>query len=90
MSWWSLNAKPSGAEVAAFVTERPAFNQDLFQESVRNYTLRFALPTTPDQTVTHAKSTPSFSPADEEYEQTRNVAYTVVSEVVELLRKHLW
>jgi hypothetical protein len=29
-----MNARPSGMDVAALVTERPAFKQKLFQESV--------------------------------------------------------
>jgi hypothetical protein len=89
VSWWCLNAKPSGAEVAALVTERPAFNQELFQESVAQLHAAFRAPDYPGPDGYAREEHPDLQPGDEEYEQARNAAYTVVSEVIEILKKHL-
>jgi hypothetical protein len=90
VSWWCLNAKPSGAEVAALVTERPAFNHELFQESVAQLHAAFRAPDYPGPDGYAREKHPDLQPGDEEYEQARNGAYTVVSEVIEILKKHLW
>jgi len=90
VSWWCLNAKSSGAEVAALVTERPAFNQELFQESVAQLHAAFRAPDYPGPDGYAREEHPDLQPGDEEYEQARNAAYTVVSEVIEILKKHLW
>jgi hypothetical protein len=88
VSWWCLNAKPSGTEMATLVTERPAFKEKLFQESVAQLHAAFRAPDYPDQTATPAK--PDLHPGNDEHEQARNAAYTVVSEVIGTLKKHLW
>ncbi len=90
VSWWCLNARPSGAEVAALVTERPAFKQELFQESVAQLHAAFRAPDYPGPDGYAREKHPDLQPGDEEYEQARNAAYTVVSEVIEILKKHLW
>jgi hypothetical protein len=33
---------------------------------------------------------PDLQPANDEYEQARNAAYTGVSQVIEILQKNLW
>jgi hypothetical protein len=90
VSWWCLNARPSGAEVAALVTERPAFKQELFQESVAQLRAAFRAPDYPGPDGYAREKHPNLQPSDEEYELARNAAYTVVWEVVEILEKHLW
>ncbi len=90
VSWWCLNARPSGAEVAALVAERPAFKQELFQESVAQLHAAFRAPDYPGPDGYAREKHPDLQPGDEEYEQARNVAYAVVSEVIEILKKHLW
>lgn len=90
MSWWCLNAQPSGAEVAALVTERTAFKRELFQESVAQLHAAFRAPDYPGPDGYAREKHPDLEPGDEEYEQARNAAYAVVSEVVGILKKHLW
>lgn len=90
VSWWCLNARPSGMDVAALVTERPAFKQKLFQESVAQLHAAFRAPDYPGPDGYAREKHPDLQPGNEEYEQSRNAAYTVVSEVVEILKKHLW
>jgi hypothetical protein len=90
VSWWCLNARPSGAEAAALVTERPAFKQDLFQESTAQLHAAFRSPDYPGPDGYARERHPDLQPGDEEYEQARNAAYTVVSEVVEILEQRLW
>lgn len=90
ISWWCLNARPSGAEVAALVTERPAFKQTLFQESVAQLHAAFRAPDYPGPDGYAREKHPDLQPGDEEYEQARNVAYTVTSEIIEILKQHLW
>jgi hypothetical protein len=90
VSWWCLNARPSGAEVATLVTERPAFKQDLFQESAAQLHAAFRSPDYPGPDGYARERHPDLQPGDEEYEQARNAAYTVVSEVVEILKQRLW
>jgi len=90
VSWWSLNAKPSGTEVAALVTERPAFKQELFQESVAQLHAAFRAPDYPGPDGYAREKHPDLQPGNDEYEQARNAAYTAVSEVIETLKKHLW
>jgi hypothetical protein len=90
VSWWCLNARPSGAAVAALVTERPAFKRELFQESVAQLHAAFRAPDYPGPDGYAREKHPDLQPGDEEYEQARNAAYTVVSEVIEILKKQLW
>jgi hypothetical protein len=90
VSWWCLNARSSGAEVAALVTERPAFKQGLFQESVAQLHAAFRAPDYPGPDGYAREKNPDLQPGDEEYELARNAAYTVVWEIVEILEKHLW
>lgn len=90
VSWWCLNARPSAAEVAALVTKRLAFRQDLFQESVAQLNAAFRAPDYPGADGYAREKHPDLQPGDEEYEQARNAAYAVVSEVVEILKKQLW
>ncbi len=90
VSWWCLNATPSGAEVAALVTERLAFRQELFQESVAQLHAAFRAPDYPGPDGYAREKHPDLQPGDGEYELARNAAYTVVSEVIEILEKHLW
>jgi hypothetical protein len=90
VSWWCLNAKPSGTDVAALVTERIAFKQELFQESVAQLHAAFRAPDYPGPDGYAREKHPDLRPGDEEYEQARNAAYAVVSEVVEILKKQLW
>jgi hypothetical protein len=90
VSWWCLNAKPSGTEVATLVTERIAFKQELFQESVAQLHAAFRAPDYPGPDGYAHEKHPDLRPCDEEYEQARNAAYAAVSEVVEILKKQLW
>lgn len=90
VSWWCLNARPSGAEVATLVTERPAFKQGLFQESVAQLNAAFRAPDYPGPDGYAREKHPDFQPGDEAYEQARNTAYTVVSEVLGILKAQLW
>ncbi len=90
VSWWCLNARPSGAEVSALVTERPAFKQELFQESVAQLHAAFRAPDYPGPDGYAREKHPDLQPGDEEYEQARNAAYVVVSEVVGILKAQLW
>jgi hypothetical protein len=90
VSWWCLNAQPSGAEVAALVTERPAFKRELFQESVAQLHAAFRAPDYPGPDGYAREKHPALRPGNEEYEQARNAAYTVVLGVIEILKKHLW
>jgi hypothetical protein len=90
VSWWCLNAKPSGTEVATLVTERAAFKQELFQESVAQLHTAFRAPDYPGPDGYAREQHPDLQPGNDEYEQARNAAYTVVSEVIEILKKHLW
>jgi hypothetical protein len=90
VSWWCLNAKPSGAEVAALVAERPAFRQELFQESTAQLHAAFRAPDYPGPDGYAREKHPDLQPGDEDYEQARNAAYAVVSKVVEILKKRLW
>ena len=90
VSWWCLNARPSGMEVADLVTERPAFKQELFQESVAQLHAAFRAPDYPGPDGYAREKHPDLQPGDDEYEQARNVAYAVVSEVVEILKRQLW
>jgi hypothetical protein len=90
VSWWCLNSRPSGTEVAALVTKRPAFKQELFQESVAQLHAAFRAPDYPGPDGYAREKHPDLQPGDDEYEQARNAAYTVVSEVIEILKKQLW
>ncbi len=90
VSWWCLNARPSGMDVAALVTERPTFKHSLFQESVAQLHAAFRAPDYPGPDGYAREKHPDLQPGNEEYEQARNAAYTVVSEVVEILRRYLW
>jgi hypothetical protein len=83
VSWWCLNARPSGAEVAALVTERPAFKQELFQESVAQLHAAFRAPDYPGPDGYAREKHPDLQPGNDEYEQARNAAYTVATEVTE-------
>jgi hypothetical protein len=90
VSWWCLNARPSGLEVAALVTERPAFKQELFQESVAQLHAAFRAPDYPGPDGYAREKHPDLQSGDEEYEQARNAAYTVASEIIDILKQHLW
>jgi hypothetical protein len=90
VSWWCLNARPSGTDVAALIADRPAFKQELFQESVAQLHAAFRAPDYPGPDGYAREKHPALEPGDEEYEQARNAAYTVVSEVIEILKKRLW
>jgi len=90
VSWWCLNARPSGAEVATLVTERAAFKQELFQESVAQLHAAFRAPDYPGPDGYAREKHPDLRPGDEEFERARNAAYAVVSEVVGILKEHLW
>ncbi len=90
VSWWCLNTRPSSTEVATLVTERPAFKQALFQESVAQLHAAFRAPDYPGPDGYAQERYPDLRPDDEEYEQARNAAYVVVSEVVGILKEQLW
>jgi hypothetical protein len=90
VSWWCLNARPSGMDVAALVTERPAFKHSLFQESVAQLHAAFRAPDYPGPDGYAREKHPDLQPGNEEYEQARNAAYTVVAEVIEIIRRSLW
>lgn len=90
VSWWCLNTRPSSTEVATLVTERPAFKQELFQESVAQLHAAFRAPDYPGPDGYAQERYPNLRPDDEEYEQARNAAYLVVSGVVGILKEQLW
>lgn len=90
VSWWFLNAEPSGAEVAALVTERPAFKHELFQESIAQLQAAYRAPDYPGPDGYAREKHPGLEPGNEEYERARNAAYTVASEVIEILKSRLW
>jgi hypothetical protein len=83
-------AGPSGAEVAALVTERAASKQELFQESVAQLGAAFRAPDYPGPDGYARLKHPDLRPGDEEFERTPNAAYAIVSEVIEILTKNLW
>lgn len=90
VSWWCLNAKPSGTEVATLIADRPAFKQELFQESVAQLHAAFRAPDYPGPDGYAHEKHPDLQPGDEDYEQARNAAYVVVSEILGILKAQLW
>jgi hypothetical protein len=90
VSWWCLNARPSGAEVATLIANRPAFKQEVFQESVAQLHAAFRAPDYPGPDGYAREKHPDLQPGDEEYERARNAAYVVVSEVLGILKAQLW
>jgi hypothetical protein len=62
-------------EVAALVTERPAFKQELFQESVAHLHAVFRAQDYPGPGGYAREKHPDLRPGDEEYERARNAAY---------------
>ncbi len=90
VSWWCLNAGRSSTEVAALITDRPAFKWEIFQESVAQLGAAFRAPDYPGADGYAREMHPDLQPNDEEYEQARNAAYAAVSEVVEILKERLW
>jgi hypothetical protein len=90
VSWWCLNARPSGAEVAALIADRPAFKQELFQESVAQLHAAFRAADYSGPDGYAREKHPDLQPGDEEYERARNAAYVVVSEILGILKAQLW
>ncbi len=90
VSWWCLNAKPSAAEVAALIIEQPAFKHPLFPESVAQLDAAFRAPdyAGPDGYAREAHH--DLRPGDDEFDQARNTAYAVVSDVLTRLKARLW
>lgn len=90
VSWWCLNARPSGTEVATLIADRPAFKQELFQESLAQLHAAFRAPDYPGPDGYAREKHPDLQPGDEEYERARNAAYVVVSEILGILKAQLW
>jgi hypothetical protein len=90
VSWWTLNAQPTPAEVAELVIARPAFRNDLFPESVHELQTAFQGPDYPGPHGYAKEKHPSLDANDEQYNLARNEAYSAVSALLEVLRKNLW
>lgn len=90
VSWWCLNAAGSPEAVADKVTARPAFSDDLFQESVALLLKAYKAPDYPGPTGYAAEKHPDLGSGDDAFERARNEAYLVTSQVLEILRGRLW
>jgi hypothetical protein len=90
ISWWCLNAKDDPALVAELVMERPAFEDEYFQESVALLHKAFREPDYPGPSGYAKELNPNAEAGDEAFERSRNEAFLVVSQVIEILRANLW
>jgi hypothetical protein len=90
VSWWCLNGGASSEDVAQLVIERPAFKEELFQESVALLQEAFRARDYPGPDGYASETHPDLAPGDDDYELARNRAYQRVSEIVEILKKNLW
>lgn len=90
VSWWCLNARRTPEEVAGLVTERPAFKDAVFQESVAQIEASFGAPDYVGPDGYAREKHPDRTPGDDVYEQARNSAYHAVSSVIAILKERLW
>lgn len=90
VAWWAINAADSPKAVADMVVARPAFKNEIFPEAVAELQRAFK---TADAPGPHGYATelhPELEPGDDAYDRARNEAYSVVTAVVEELKKNLW
>jgi len=90
VSWWCIQAAPTFDQVARLVTDRPAFKDEYFPQSVAILQKAFKSPEHPGPSGYARETNPRLGPGDDAYEQDRNTAYRAVSEVVRLLHRDLW
>ncbi len=90
VSWVCLNAGETPEEVAAWVTECPAFKNEYFQESVAKLHKAFKEVTYPGPSGYAREMSREPASAGDAYDHDRNAAYLRVSKVIEILREHLW
>lgn len=90
VAWVCLNAADSPAEVAAWITDCPAFRHEYFSESVANLERAFKDVTYPGPSGYAAVMNPNLAPGDDAFERDRNTAYLRVSRVLDTLRDQLW
>jgi hypothetical protein len=90
VSWVCLHAADSPEAVASWVSGRPAFENDYFQESVHKLLKAFKEVTYPGPSGYASEMSPDEGPGGDDYARHRNEAYLRVSKVLEVLRGRLW
>lgn len=90
VSWWCMNASDDVARVARLVTERAAFKDPYFQESVALLRKAFRAPDYPGPTGYAREMNPGAEPGESPFEADRNAAYLAVSDLIEILLAKLW
>ena len=85
VSWWCINAAATPAEVAALVTERPAFADELVVYSIAMLKKAYKRPTYPGPHGYAKLSEPDAAVGSDAFESARNLAYVVVGDVLEEL-----
>jgi len=90
VAWVCLHARETPEEVAAWITDCPAFKNEYFQESVAKLRKAFREVTYPGPSGYAKEMNPGLAPGADAYERDRNAAYLRVSKVIEILRGSLW
>lgn len=90
VSWWCSQAGASAEEVANQVIARPAFKDPYFQESVAKLEAAFKGPAYVGPDGYAREKNRLAEPGDRSYDSDRNVAFLRVSQVISVLREHLW
>jgi hypothetical protein len=90
VAWWCLNAAPGAAAVAALVTERSAFRDPYFQESVAILDGAFEGPDFVGPVGFAREEGTAAGDDDRQAAERRNLAYAAVSPVLEILKSKLW
>jgi hypothetical protein len=85
VSWWCLEAGKTPEEVADQVSERPAFADPDFLDSVAMLKSAFGAPDYPGPTGYARELHDVAEPGSDEFDRTRNEAFAAVSPVLELL-----
>ncbi|HEY2056083.1 MAG TPA: nucleotidyl transferase AbiEii/AbiGii toxin family protein [Solirubrobacterales bacterium] len=90
VSWWCIHAAPDPDVVARLVTERDAFRNEYFQESVALLMRAFRAPDYPGPSGFANEENRGADPSDAAFAEARNLAYAAVSPVLDRLRDALW
>jgi hypothetical protein len=90
VSWVCLNAADTPEEVAAWVTDCPAFRNEYFQESVDKLKKAFKESTYVGPSGYAKEMNPDLEPGADAYDRDSNAAYLRVSSVLETLEGRLW
>lgn len=90
VSWWCMNASDDFERLARLVTERAAFKDPYFQESVALLKKAFRAPDYPGPTGYAREMNPDAEPGEGPFEADRNAAYLAVSDLIEVLLAKLW